>query len=199
MRQHIYPATGLSPAHEDARRKFRLLWEKFSQQNYMWTLLTFVRAFEADGLRVQVKYINGTRQCYILAWDDRRRYVVRYIQNLRPVYGLYPNHLDALKGLIAEEDADEAILAIRTVFIDRAAALARQHGITLRDGFDLHDLMATTCVPDDPNPPCPACGNSLFLKVIPEMPEGIAWACSGVRAKKCDSPPRTLDDIARRV
>lgn len=193
MSQDIYRRASGQHAYDDAREKFRLLWSQFNELDYMWTLLTLIRAFQTGGYHARAQVVEETRnQCYLHAWNGKERYIVRYIHNQTPLYGLYTSNLAVLEKIGAKERADHLIVGIRTVFSDDAEGQARKLGITLRDGFDLMELIETTVMPEKSNSLCPACGSALVLKIVPESTEGIAWVCTGRRAKRCVSTPKSV-------
>jgi hypothetical protein len=193
MIQDIYRRASGQRVYGDAREKFRLLWSQYDKLDYMWTLLTLVRAFEAGGCRARAQIIEGTRhQCCLHVSKGEERCIVRYIHNQTPSYNVYSGLLDDWEKIVSKERADHLIIAIRTVFSDEAESLAREPGITLRDGFDLMELIETTAMPDKPDLACSTCGSPLILKIVPEAEEGIAWVCTGVRKKGCDSKPRLI-------
>lgn len=193
MIQDIYRRASRQYTYGDAREKLRLLLSQSDKLDYGWTLLTLVRAFQAGGYNTRAKIVEGTRNlCYLRVWNDEERCVVRYIHNQTPLYGLYPNQLAVFEKLVTDECADDLIVGIRTVFTAEAESQAPKLGITLRDGFDLMKLLDTTVMRDKPDLLCPSCGSRLALKIVPEAGEGIAWVCTGVRKKKCDSKPRPI-------
>jgi hypothetical protein len=193
MIQDIYRRASGQRVYGDGREKFRLLWTQFNKLDYMWTLLMLLRAFEAGGCRARAQVIEGTRhQCYLHVSKEEECCVVRYIHNETPLYNLYPSQLEVLEKIVTKEGADHLIIANRTVFTAEAESQAQKLGITLRDGFDLMKLIETTVMRDNPDPLCPACGSGLVLKIAPAAAEGIAWVCTGVRKKECDSKPRPI-------
>lgn len=192
MIQGIYRRVGGWHVNGDAREKFRALWVLQKNLDYMRTLLTLIRAYQAGGYHARVQVIEGTKKCYLRIWNAEERCVVRYMHNETALYELYPDQLEALNKVVNKERADHVIFGIRTVFSEEAERQAPKLGISLRDGFDLMKVFETTTIHDEPNASCPACGSPLVLKIVPESVEGIAWVCTGRRDKKCNCAPQPI-------
>ena len=192
MIQDIYRRVGGQHVYGDAREKFCALWSQYKGLDYMRTLLTLVRAYQAGGYHARVQLIEGTKQRYLRIWNEQERCVVRYIHNVTELYELYPDQLRVINDVVKKERAEHVIMGIRTVFSEEAERQAPKHGISLRDGYDLMKMIETTAIPDKPNASCPACGSPLVLKIVPEAAEVIAWACTGRRKKKCDRAPQPI-------
>ena len=196
MIQDIYRRVGGQHVHGDAREKFRGLWNQYNSLDYMRTLLTLVRAYQAGGYNARIQVIDGKKQRYlrILNEEERCVCVVRYLHNETELYELYSNQLDILNRVVETERAEHVILGIRTVFSEEAERQAPKLGINLRDGYDLMKVIETTAIPDKLNASCPTCGSPLVLKIVPEAAEGIAWVCTGRREKECDCALQPIGD-----
>lgn len=194
MIQDIYRRVGGQHVHGDAREKFRTLWSQYRSLDYMRTLLTLVRAYQAGGYHARIQMIEGTKQRYLRIWNEEEGCVgvVRYLHNETELYELYPDRLDALNGVAKKERADHVIMGIRTIFSEEAERQAPKFGINLRDGYDLMKVIETTAIPDKLNASCPACGSPLVLEIVPEAAEGIAWVCTGRREEECDCAPQPI-------